>query len=124
VKGATLWQLSGEVVIIISIHAPCEGSDYCNIKLQGNSAISIHAPCEGSDKNQGEQLSMLEISIHAPCEGSDIDTLNNVVVDVISIHAPCEGSDTGTWDIGISLQTFQSTLPVKGATIISQSQTV
>ena len=37
-------------------------------------------------------------------------------VESISIHAPCEGSDENNASICSGGETFQSTLPVKGAT--------
>ena len=38
--------------------------------------------------------------------------------DIISIHAPREGSDRHSHDIGHSHSIFQSTLPVRGATLL------
>ena len=80
--------------LLISIHAPREGSDVAEAQSALESAISIHAPREGSDQHQrlrharrhhfnprsprGErlqayfnQLRQQDISIHAPREGSD-----------------------------------------------------
>ena len=57
--------------------------------------ISIHAPREGSDINNAQTPSKEHvISIHAPREGSDENILIPAVADAfISIHAPREGSD-------------------------------
>ena len=38
--------------------------------------ISIHAPREGSDMPVGALVGLPQISIHAPREGSDVLTLN------------------------------------------------
>ena len=59
------------------------------------------------------------ISIHAPREGSDLETsLNNWTGHVISIHAPREGSDRRAASLGsLLMAVFQSTLPVRGATV-------
>ena len=60
---------------------------------------------------------MVEISIHAPREGSDSVVLLLLVREIISIHAPREGSDRGLMDkYGVPVE-FQSTLPVRGATV-------
>ena len=49
-RGATAWSIDGNVVTIISIHAPREGSDGQAQRGQpGRKKISIHAPREGSD---------------------------------------------------------------------------
>ena len=60
---------------------------------------------------------MLQISIHAPRAGSDYDAGDPDGIAGISIHAPRAGSDglepvlTGVAGL------FQSTLPVRGATV-------
>ena len=42
--------------------------------------ISIHAPCEGSDVDSQDGISGTPlISIHAPCEGSDADSFSRLV---------------------------------------------
>ena len=49
VKGATIFRTKFQIIHVISIHAPREGSDNnvtINLVTQG---ISIHAPREGSD---------------------------------------------------------------------------
>ena len=60
----------------------------------------------------------LAISIHAPRVGSDILKSRrafNVEIK-ISIHAPRVGSDAETLDLSDKTDSFQSTLPVWGAT--------
>ena len=102
--------------MVISIHAPREGSDFSLLSLDLTSRISIHAPREGSDLFRRDVFGDLYISIHAPREGSDscppgfshtgwyfyprsprgerrrLKHLDVVQVE-ISIHAPREGSD-------------------------------
>ena len=61
-----------------------------------------------------------KISIHAPREGSDAgrDDLREGVG--ISIHAPREGSDSARpAAASTSLMLFLSTLPARGATLVS-----
>ena len=60
----------------------------------------------------------MEISIHAPREGSDADLVAlGIAQPVISIHAPREGSDIFQFCFVAIIFTFQSTLPVRGATM-------
>ena len=59
--------------MIISIHAPREGSDVAWKQTEiAKACISIHAPREGSDR-RGLSIEKFNfsISIHAPREGSD-----------------------------------------------------
>ena len=82
--------------LIISIHAPREGSDACDHEEGPAIHISIHAPREGSDVDRvGWTVWVFQISIHAPREGSDALTMNGTNKKGISIHAPREGSDCG-----------------------------
>ena len=104
-------------LLLISIHAPREGSDLYAPDLSRAQKISIHAPREGSDRplfsipvscslisihapREGSDVKLLldghrerVISIHAPREGSDLSTLTRLSSSRISIHAPREGSD-------------------------------
>ena len=58
------------------------------------------------------------ISIHAPCEGSDpAVSIEHGRKSSISIHAPCEGSDLLLGGVFLCSMRFQSTLPVRGATL-------
>ncbi len=94
VKGATRQPDKRESVNTVSIHAPSEGSDpfYCLRTVQ--SKVSIHAPSEGSDNFCDLLRFLRRVSIHAPSEGSDLRLLLSMTL----------------------LMSFQSTLPVKGAT--------
>ena len=139
--GERPYESSGQrVLVLISIHAPCTGSD--GIAVCGwvtPVQISIHAPCTGSDAHttsisglngnfnprslHGERrYSFLaarrhsSISIHAPCTGSDVDILSPNTETLISIHAPCTGSDRNNVKKQIAEPEFQSTLPARGAT--------
>ena len=83
-----------------------------------NMLISIHAPREGSD---GDHLQLVghgeRISIHAPREGSDsYCNKRTCPYCAISIHAPREGSDQYFDVLGERYEQFLSTLPVRGAT--------
>ena len=57
--------------------------------------------------------------MHAPGEGSDsTEESIEAMAFTVSIHAPGEGSDVRKDPRTVEKQLFQSTLPVKGATII------
>ena len=65
----------------------------------------------------GTNYPLSTISIHAPREGSDCADTGVKKMTLISIHAPREGSDHGRKSGILSDIRFQSTLPVRGATI-------
>ena len=78
--------------------------------------ISIHAPHAGSDIILALTRALHKISIHAPHAGSDVASGIYSPNEAISIHAPHAGSD---WLMPSSKRaplTFQSTLPMRGAT--------
>ena len=56
------------------------------------------------------------ISIHTPLAGSDSDFQRKLSGETISIHTPLAGSDPGTAPSSSSSLSFQSTLPLRGAT--------
>ncbi len=60
--------------------------------------------------------SLLKVSIHAPNEGSDSASDAVTHPELVSIHAPNEGSDPNSVRGVITKCSFQSTLPMKGAT--------
>ena len=57
-----------------------------------------------------------EISIHAPRAGRDLAPLHDAARKLISIHAPRAGRDGKPLPLPVSLEVFQSTRPVRGAT--------
>ena len=103
-------------------------------------SISIHAPLTGSDEFDGLPIDRLRISIHAPLTGSDLLLYAMYRSRSISIHAPLTGSDesVGSKSWGIHHfnprspygerpyryrcedipRRFQSTLPLRGATMV------
>ena len=113
---------------LISIHAPCTGSDAAgDIVEWGGADISIHAPCTGSDTAHTTSISGLNDfnprSLHG--ERRDADTPAAITRhfnprslhgerhslkrmadkgDAISIHAPCTGSDAV--EVGKGYQTI------------------
>ena len=115
-RGATVRNAAREALRIISIHAPCTGSDGVQRRISIQIRISIHAPCTGSDPIRFINSTDEIISIHAPCTGSDAYFNMKKPICCISIHAPCTGSDTPLQIRNAAAKIFQSTLPARGAT--------
>ena len=81
--------------------------------------ISIHAPREGRDLHGLRLLLGRDISIHAPRAGRDMrDDSAYSIRRHISIHAPRAGRDVIILRIRIEQSAFQSTRPVRGATML------
>ena len=125
----------------ISIHTPLAGSDRLrcgshihNIQFQSTlplrgatwrqcrigclQAISIHTPLAGSDVGGGHRPARLgHISIHTPLAGSDTAYKAMRQERKISIHTPLAGSDLPDRQTLEVTDLFQSTLPLRGATL-------
>ena len=82
-------------------------------------SISIHAPRAGRDLLQStKQTNTKTISIHAPRAGRDHRHIQQKYLqDEISIHAPRAGRDPRLSQISPPSSIFQSTRPVRGATV-------
>ena len=142
IRGATLLGYIKGGASLISIHAPRTGRDDLSANVDGfSNDISIHAPRTGRDGchfirhtdlqdfnprapygARPDTLSGLRgnyrISIHAPRTGRDlIDGVHCGRDDAISIHAPRTGRDTKCSSTSAVANLFQSTRPVRGATI-------
>ena len=101
----------------ISIHAAREGGDGYARASANAAGISIHAAREGGDEQQDNPPTVLPISIHAAREGGDNYDKNICKACKISIHAAREGGDGGCRKMLPPILTFQSTPPVKAATL-------
>ena len=81
--------------------------------------VSIHAPREGRDVGLREDLAgVVDVSIHAPREGRDKRAHRRQARQQVSIHAPREGRDGIDYVAMLGSGAFQSTRPVKGATVL------
>ena len=75
-------------------------------------------PVRGATKNAISCVPYAPISIHAPRAGSDIIVARRTLrLKDISIHAPRAGSDRLCSRSSTITEKFQSTLPVRGATV-------
>ena len=124
--------------LIISIHAPREGSDLELGGQYGCVRISIHAPREGSDRSpgrwagqsrdfnprspRGERLmSFTTPGIPAifqstlPARGATIQQFQSFMQQIFQSTLPARGATTRA-DINEGFALFQSTLPARGAT--------
>ena len=141
VRGATGYHRHNMPELQISIHAPRAGCDgFTPSSLFPHSEISIHAPRAGCDSVRPAHHSGLSyFNPRTPCGVRPFLVDLRLAPAVISIHAPRAGCDqTGavpfcrsdhfnprtpcgvrlsTISSGDSLQLFQSTHPVRGATI-------
>ena len=115
-RGATdLWSELYRV-FCISIHAPLTGSDIVVKETQKVIGISIHAPLTGSDHPQTDSRALLAISIHAPLTGSDLCLLTQLAHSLLfQSTLPLRGA-TICLKGGLFIVQFQSTLPLRGAT--------
>ena len=81
------------------IHTTCECSDRYIALIIADSGISIHAAREGGDSVSPAQMQLINISIHAAREGGDDAGFMRTQLEPL----------------------FQSTPPVKAATLLSDS---
>ena len=104
--------------IEISIHAPRTGSDFRR-SVKGFPPKYFNPRSPHGERRRQEPLGTVcpEISIHAPSTGSDRWDRPKTSGKGISIHAPRTGSDKRRPVARRKPQTFQSTLPARGATL-------
>ena len=102
----------------ISIHAPRAGRDADQLqKLQNKLDISIHAPRAGRDRRSSRpRPSSLYFNPRAPCGARQI--LNAISKNLFDFNprAPCGARLAASVDVS-SIDEFQSTRPVRGATL-------
>ena len=77
-----------------------------------------HSPC--GERLRADEACVRDwlISIHTPLAGSDPDCCQRLPCScIISIHTPLAGSDLMSIIIPVRMTVFQSTLPLRGATV-------
>ena len=117
VRGATLTAASLVKYYGFQSTLPVRGATVQHDKGVVVHGISFLAAPAGSEVLAVWRHHSLRISIHAPREGSDQGDMDLSLVRAISIHAPREGSDQLQAAGSKSRRAFQSTLPVRGATL-------
>ena len=89
-----------------------------------SSAFQSTHPVRGATSHRGDAPDRQSISIHAPREGCDQRTTGRAHIHRISIHAPREGCDP-CWSTAYGMRVeFQSTHPVRGATLYTGAAAV
>ena len=117
-RGATfpvaVWRYAAD----ISIHVPLAGSDIVHQFGFVDRLISIHSPLAGSDpRTRPSSTRTTYFNPRSPC-GERPDARKHVFEHVaISIHTPLAGSDVARALGMVNVTLFQSTLPLRGATI-------
>ena len=95
---------------------PARGATARKELFEQHMMISIHAPCTGSDEWVHIAQTLLHNfnprSLHGERLATPVETALSAA---ISIHAPCTGSDSMDTKLPMASQ-FQSTLPARGAT--------
>ena len=102
----------------ISIHTPLAGSDAMpELFVRDRLRISIHTPLAGSDTGAVESIEIQGISIHTPLAGSDVQSNPSTNFPFyFNPHSPC-GERRFHRAMRGETEIFQSTLPLRGATI-------
>ena len=122
-------------------HSPCGERPCWNIRPNAGSYFNPHSPCGERLRQYATKAGKRYISIHTPLAGSDILVLDFAVRADISIHTPLAGSDLlhapcpahrkyfnphspcGERRYGKAVEQtvweFQSTLPLRGATMMT-----
>ena len=120
VGGATSNFFTSGFLLYISIHAPRGGSDLRRVRPFQRVQISIHAPRGGSDSIVDSRKHFVSISIHAPRGGSDNCQGTNTQHNTYFNPRSPWGERPAFYTIPGIRWTFQSTLPVGGATCFSR----
>ena len=118
-RGATFYILPTMRARDISIHAPHAGRDAGDKYITGSNCISIHAPLAGCDVEYIQHTVWFSpyFNPRAPCGARQGDHLGGTPLRAISIHAPHAGRDVILNPIPQEVALFQSTRPMRGATI-------
>ena len=87
-----------------------------NIRNRGD--FNPRTPCGARLPRGGCDISAFGISIHAPLAGRDHTVFLRLFRLLISIHAPLAGRDYHLASIRAVYATFQSTHPLRGATLV------
>ena len=118
VRGATSIRGGRKVACEISIHAPRAGGD-CRGLVNASDFKTFQStpPVRGATLRLALRCGGDRISIHAPRAGGDGNRLPQHRRRNISIHAPRAGGDYMLFFYSAYQQIFQSTPPVRGATL-------
>ena len=117
-RGATCGVYGWNYDVYISIHAPHAGRDVLAVPSHlPSNAFQSTRPMRGATPPACGRVAVESISIHAPHAGRDDLALQALGGLDISIHAPHAGRDQSPVDTFCTHRKFQSTRPMRGATI-------
>ena len=116
-EGGDCGKLGREPLVLISIHAAREGGD-APAWLNASTSITFQStpPVKAATTRSFMDNKKRSISIHAAREGGDDVDAVGIFGFAISIHAAREGGDLSSL-ICFVMSSFQSTPPVKAATL-------
>ena len=110
--------LSFTLILDISIHAPLTGCDPPELDGSVSTEISIHAPLTGCDASRQRNFSAgTDFNPRTPHGVRPCANGRRGLYQKISIHAPLTGCDFQTFSPPRTIAAFQSTHPVRGATV-------
>ena len=95
---------------------PLRGATKMFLEKRGEAFISTHAPLAGRDADGGTERHPRGISTHAPLAGRDSLWVGISDPAEISTHAPLAGRDDERRETRGTVQEFQPTRPLRGAT--------
>ena len=117
--GDALMPDNGAVKCLFQSTPPVKAATFRTARACQCRAISIHAAREGGDVKINFAFMSATISIHAAREGGDVVARFVEAEFRISIHAAREGGDAHGRTLSQASPIFQSTPPVKAATIMT-----
>ena len=118
VRGATGSPSTINLILLISIHAPRAGGDAIRGRPGGYSFyFNPRPPCGGRLRAVHGPVRLYGISIHAPRAGGDgMEQMGTGERPNFNPRPPCGGRHS-SFDIPFKFWKFQSTPPVRGATL-------
>ncbi len=123
-RGATQRLDARADLIQISIHAPLAGCDLRDFARDGHVSISIHAPLAGCDRTLFDAHSdHVYFNPRTPCGVRLDDTRQKLLNAHFNPRTPC-GVRPFITSLSACLTLFQSTHPLRGATVASTSTEV
>ena len=115
-RGATSASVSGTRCRRFQSTLPLRGATWLGeIMRYAPGDFNPRSPCGERPQPLVVEL-RADISIHAPLAGSDAEVQHAAPARGISIHAPLAGSDSSRYRWKVGVKSFQSTLPLRGAT--------
>ena len=122
VRGATITTLPpSHNMTYFNPRSPCGERLSASCQYPVTGTISIHAPRAGSDALEtATARRSAYFNPRSPCGERLLRRLARRLIFCISIHAPRAGSDFGDDVEKYGQEIFQSTLPVRGATIFAK----